>query len=57
VLDILTDISSMDRGESIGSMELEKGILTSTAAGAPLRLVFPATLAGRWRPGLFPEQP
>jgi len=36
---------------------LDKGILASAAAGAPLRLVFPATLAGRWMPGLFPEQP
>jgi hypothetical protein len=23
---------------------------------APLRLVFPATLASRWMPGLFPEK-
>jgi len=24
---------------------------------APLRLAFPATLAARWMPGLFPERP
>jgi Fic family protein len=35
---------------------LEKGVLTSDNPRAPLRLVFPATLAGRWMPGLFPEQ-
>lgn len=33
------------------------GVLTSPSSRAPLRLVFPAALAGRWMPGLFPEQP
>ena len=35
---------------------VDKGVLTSDNPRAPLRLLFPATLAGRWMPGLFPEQ-
>ena len=40
----------------IVSALLEKGVLKSDNTRAPLRLVFPAALAGRWMPGLFPEQ-
>ena len=36
---------------------VDKGVLTSERSRAPLRLAFPATLAGRWMPGLFPERP
>jgi len=32
------------------------GVLTSNTPKAPLRLVFPAALAGRWMPELFPEK-
>jgi Fic family protein len=35
---------------------VEKGVLTSESARAPLRLAFPAALASRWMPGLFPEK-
>jgi Fic family protein len=35
---------------------IERGVLASDSARAPLRLVFPAALASRWMPGLFPEQ-
>jgi Fic family protein len=35
---------------------VDKGVLASDNPRAPLRLLFPATLAGRWMPGLFPEQ-
>jgi hypothetical protein len=31
------------------------GVLVSDSSRAPLRLVFPAALASRWMPGLFPE--
>lgn len=31
-------------------------VLTAESTRAPLRLAFPAKLAGRWMPGLFPEQ-
>lgn len=34
----------------------KSGILLADSSRAPLRLGFPAALAGRWMPGLFPEQ-
>src|SRR6267154_554544 len=34
----------------------ETGVLTSDTPYAPVRLVFPAALAERWMPGLFPEK-
>jgi Fic family protein len=40
----------------IVSALLEKGVLASESQRAPLRLVFPARLAFRWLPGLFPEK-
>lgn len=33
---------------------LERGVLVSASTRAPLRLAFPAALASRWMPGLFP---
>lgn len=36
---------------------LEQGVLASESTRAPLRLAFPATLASRWMPGLFPDRP
>jgi Fic family protein len=35
---------------------VERGVLVSDSPRAPLRLVFPAALASRWMPGLFPER-
>jgi Fic family protein len=40
----------------IVSALIEQGVLVSDSARAPLRLAFPATLASRWMPGLFPEK-
>lgn len=40
----------------ITSSLLERGVLASETSRAPLRLAFPATLASRWMPGLFPER-
>ena len=34
---------------------LSAGVLQSKSTRAPLRIAFPARLAGRWMPGLFPE--
>lgn len=34
----------------------EQGVLTSASTRAPLRLAFPAKLASRWMPGLFPDK-
>jgi Fic family protein len=35
---------------------MDRGVLASNSPRAPLRLVFPAALASRWMPGLFPER-
>jgi len=35
---------------------IERGVLTSESLRAPLRLAFPAALAPRWMPGLFPDR-
>lgn len=40
----------------VTSALLEAGVLTSTSTRAPLRLAFPAKLASRWMPGLFPDK-
>ena len=40
----------------IAAALLEKEVLVSASSRAPLRLAFPAALASRWMPGLFPEQ-
>ena len=40
----------------IVSALLDKGVLVSESSRAPLRLRFPAALAWRWMPGLFPEK-
>ena len=39
----------------VTSTLIESGALASDSSRAPVRLVFPATLAGRWMPGLFPD--
>ena len=38
----------------ITSALIEKGIIVSDTAKSPLKLAFPAALASRWMPGLFP---
>ena len=35
---------------------IERGVMISASSRAPLRLAFPAALASRWMPGLFPDQ-
>jgi len=35
----------------------ERRVLTSESPRSPLHIAFPAELAGRWMPGLFPEKP
>lgn len=39
----------------IVSALIARGVLITDSTRAPLRLVFPAALASRWMPGLFPE--
>ena len=49
-------LSVSDRqSRRITSTLLEQEILTTASPRAPLRLAFPASLASRWMPGLFPE--
>ena len=45
------------QGRRILAALVEKGVLASEGARAPLHLAFPANLAQRWMPGLFPERP
>ncbi len=40
--------------QRIVSALIDKGVLTSGGPRAPLHLVFPAALAPRWMPGLYP---
>lgn len=40
----------------ITSTLIEREVLVSESTRAPLYLAFPAKLASRWMPGLFPEQ-
>jgi len=44
------------QGRRVVSALIERGVLVSDSSRAPLRLAFPATLASRWMPGLFPER-
>ena len=55
--DIAAIVGTGDRqARRIVSALLQQGVLTSESTRAPLRLAFPATLASRWMPGLFPER-
>lgn len=44
------------QGRRILATLLSKGVLASEGPRAPLHLAFPASLAYRWMPGLFPER-
>jgi Fic family protein len=55
--DAAAAVGATDRhARRIVSALLERGALTAEGPRAPLRLVFPAVLASRWMPGLFPER-
>jgi Fic family protein len=55
--DAATVVGTGDRqARRIVSTLVDKGVLKSESARAPLRLAFPAALASRWLPGLFPER-
>jgi hypothetical protein len=45
------------QGRRILAALVDKGVLASQGPRAPLYLAFPANLAQRWMPGLFPELP
>jgi Fic family protein len=40
----------------IAAALIDMGVLVSESSRAPLRIAFPATLASRWMPGLFPDK-
>ena len=55
--DVSKTLGMTDRhARRITSALLKAEALTSDNDRAPLRLAFPARLASRWMPGLFPEQ-
>ena len=51
----LLGTSSRTASRVVSSL-VEHGVVTSETSKAPLRIRFPAKLASRWMPGLFPEQ-
>jgi Fic family protein len=69
ILEAILYRGELPRGETAGivgtserqarrvvSALLKRGVLVSDSTRAPLRLTFPAALASRWMPGLFPEK-
>jgi Fic family protein len=50
-------VGTTDRhGRRVIAPLLDRGVLVSDGPRDPLRLAFPATLASRWMPGLFPDK-
>jgi Fic family protein len=45
------------QGRRIVAALAEKDVVTSESSRAPIHLAFPASLAARWMPGLFPDKP
>ncbi|MGB6450790.1 MAG: Fic family protein [Steroidobacteraceae bacterium] len=69
ILEALLYRGALPRGDAAGivgtgdrqarrvvSALIDRGVLVSDSSRAPLRLAFPAVLASRWMPGLFPDQ-
>jgi Fic family protein len=55
--DVETQLGVSERtARRIYTALLERGVLASESKQAPLKLAFPATLATRWMPGLFPDK-
>ena len=55
--EIASLLGTADRtARRVTSELLQQGVFVSDSTRAPLRLAFPATLASRWMPGLFPEK-
>ena len=50
----LLDTGERNARRTVSSL-LERGVLVSASSRASLRIAFPAALASRWMPGLFPE--
>jgi Fic family protein len=55
--DVPALLGASERGaRRVVSALLDRGVLSSESTRAPLLITFPAMLAARWMPGLFPEQ-
>lgn len=54
-LPALLDVGERQARRLVASLT-ERGVVTADSSRAPLRLVFPARLAARWLPGLFPDK-
>ncbi len=55
--DVASVVGTGDRqARRVVSALVGYGVLVSDSTRAPLRLAFPATLASRWMPGLFPDR-
>jgi Fic family protein len=55
--DVAAIVGSGDRqARRVVAALVDAGVLQSESSRAALRLAFPATLASRWMPGLFPER-
>ena len=55
--DVAGIVGTGDRqARRVVSALIERGVVISVSSRAPLRLAFPAALASRWMPGLFPDQ-
>lgn len=55
--DVARLVAATDRhARRIVAALAERGVVVSAGPRAPLRLAFPAALASRWMPGLFPER-
>jgi len=56
--DVVSLLDASERtARRVSSALLQQRVLTSESPKAPLTLAFPAALAARWMPGLFPERP
>jgi hypothetical protein len=54
--DVATIVDTGDRqARRLIAPLLDAGVLVSDSSRAPLKLAFPASLASRWMPGLFPD--
>ena len=51
----IVNVSDRQARRVVASL-VEQGVLVSTSTRAPLRLAFPAKLASKWMPGLFPDK-
>jgi Fic family protein len=55
--DVSALLGATDRhARRVVSALVDRGVLSSESTRAPLSITFPAALAARWMPGLFPEQ-